>query len=99
MTAPFDPAALAAGAGVPIALSDGRQLLAVTGDDAQRATMTGLVGKESNAVVADGSGLLAVSLPAGPEPVAVGARRPARPGCARLGRSPALVGAGGPSAC
>src|SRR5206468_230324 len=66
MTAPFDPAALATGAGVPVGLSDGRRLLAVTGDDTQRATMTGLAGKESNGVLADGSGLLAVALPAGP---------------------------------
>ncbi len=66
MTAPFDPPALAAGAGVPIALSDGRQLVAATGDDPQRAALAGLVGKESGAGVADGSGLVAVALPAGP---------------------------------
>ncbi|HVY39092.1 MAG TPA: protein kinase [Polyangia bacterium] len=66
MTAPFDPAALAAGAGVPIALSDGRQVVTASGDDAQRAALAGLAGKESSAVIADGSGLLAVALPAGP---------------------------------
>ncbi|MFL5305706.1 MAG: protein kinase domain-containing protein [Polyangia bacterium] len=66
ITAPFDPAPLAASAGVPIALSDGRQLLAATGDDAQRATLAGLAGKESSAVISDGSGLLAVALRAGP---------------------------------
>ncbi|HSS40509.1 MAG TPA: hypothetical protein VLT58_17215, partial [Polyangia bacterium] len=66
MTAPFDPASLAASAGVPIALSDGRQLLAASGDDAQRASLAGLVGKESSAVVTDDRGLLAVGVPAGP---------------------------------
>ena len=66
MTAPLEPASLATAAGVPIAVSDGRQLLAVTGDGAQRATLAGLAGKESTAVITDGNGLLAVALPAGP---------------------------------
>ncbi|HVV16675.1 MAG TPA: serine/threonine-protein kinase [Polyangia bacterium] len=66
MTAPLDPASLAVAAGIPIALTDGRQLVAATGGDVQRAILTGLVGKESAAVIADGNGLLAVALPAGP---------------------------------
>jgi tRNA A-37 threonylcarbamoyl transferase component Bud32 len=70
MTAPFDPPGLATRAGVPIALSDGRQLLATAGPnnpaDTQRDAFAGLVGKESSAVAADGNGLLAVALPVGP---------------------------------
>ncbi len=66
MTAPFDAGAVAAAAGLPVALSDGRRVVAGTGTAAERTVLASLPGKETNAVAADGSGLLAVALPAGP---------------------------------
>src|SRR5206468_6602820 len=61
---------VAADARVPVARSDGRRLLVSADGEPQGATtrsvLTGLVGKESSAVVAEGNGLVAVALPAGP---------------------------------
>ncbi len=65
-TQPFEVEGVATAAGLPIALSDGRRVVAGTGDAAQKAVLAGLVGKEATSVVADGSGLLAVAQPAGP---------------------------------
>jgi len=66
MTAPFELAPVAAEAGLPLALSDGRRVLAGTGDTTQKAVLASLVGRESSAVVAEPSGLVAVAVPAGP---------------------------------
>ncbi len=66
MTAPFDVDSVAASAGLPIALSDGRRVLAGTGTAAQKSVLASLVGREANAVVAEGTGLVAVARPAGP---------------------------------
>ena len=66
MTAPFEIAPLGAAAGLPVALSDGRRLVSGTGDDADKALLASLIGRESTSVVAETSGLVAVALPASP---------------------------------
>lgn len=66
MTAPFDIGPVATAAGLPVALSDGRRVFAGTGGDAEKTALASLVGRESTAVIAESSGLVAVALPAGP---------------------------------
>jgi hypothetical protein len=65
LAAPFDAAALARALGGPVALSDGRRLLASTGEAAQAALFAAVPGKEAaGRYLAEATGQLAVAAPA-----------------------------------
>ena len=65
LAAPFDIAAFARVVGAPVALSDGHQVIASTGDGAQAAMFAALPGREgAGQYVSQASGQLAVAAPA-----------------------------------